>query len=255
MSALTDVCAALLTVGRDTGTIANDLQERSQQLRLAAARAAAVRSDDQTVVQAARRAAQAFQIAANACAQAAKLVQEVDRRAQRYVAQNCGSNSPAHSVRQTDAPGITAPPPRLGAGGSWPVQEEQPGGAVGQTNALSCVAAVGEMLSDGRLSQEQLIRDIGAPASVGSLARALGRSWRGGGLAGRSDFERVLSTAPFGAALHDGGRIAHLVVVAGADESGNLRIRDSWGGGSTYTMHREDFWKYWNGQVIFDSSR
>lgn len=151
----------------------------------------------------------------------------------------------APPVRPAPAPG-----PPAGAGGRWPVQNETPGGAVGQLTPGSCVSACGEMLTNGARSQQDLIDNIGAPSSVERLAGELGPEWRGG-YVDPEHLDTLAGRAPFVAELYDGGKIPHNVVVDGFDDAGNVRIRDPWDGGSTYTMTREDFKQYWNGRVVF----
>lgn len=138
----------------------------------------------------------------------------------------------------------------IGAGGSWRVFDEQPGGAVGQLNDLSCVSACGEMLS-GR-SQIDFVDALGSPSNAQALARELGEGWRGGQVGHIPDILKILDTCyPWGAELYEGGRMGHMVIVDGIRADGKIVIRDPWNGGSTYAMEVEEFQRVWNGNAAF----
>jgi hypothetical protein len=85
---------------------------------------------------------------------------------------------------------------------------------------------------------------------VDLLARSMGEGWRGG-YAGPKQLSALLGLGrPFGAELYEGGNLAHLVVVDGM-QAGQMLIRDSWAGGSTYRMTLQEFLRVWNGNVVF----
>jgi RHS repeat-associated protein len=138
-----------------------------------------------------------------------------------------------------------------GAGGGWQTIGETPGGAVGQLTPTSCVAACGEMLSGGTISQASLIGKIGDPSSSDLLAVALGDGWRGG-YVGPGQFDQLVGLGrPFGAEFYEGGSLGHMVVVDGENDIGDLMIRDPWAGGSTYSMAANEFQRVWNGIAVF----
>lgn len=138
----------------------------------------------------------------------------------------------------------------VGAGGGWQTIDETPGGAVGQLTSTSCVAACGEMLSGGTMSQASLIGKIGDPSDSGLLAHALGAGWRGG-YVGPGQLDQLLGLGrPFGAEFYEGGGLGHMVVVDGNNAIGNFMIRDPWGGGSTYSMTADEFLRVWNGNAV-----
>jgi RHS repeat-associated protein len=137
--------------------------------------------------------------------------------------------------------------PRAGAGGGWRVINETPGGAIAQSHPLSCGSACGEMVSG--IAQDQLIARAGAPTSAVALAEEMGDGWLGGELSSgmRSLLENNISWI---AQLKEFGSIAHMVVVDGLDEAGNVMIRDPWDGGSTYQMTVPDFESAWTGYAV-----
>ncbi|WP_117210971.1 hypothetical protein [Allorhizocola rhizosphaerae] len=138
---------------------------------------------------------------------------------------------------------------RMGAGGKWPTIDERQGGVVAQIDDMSCVSAVGEMLS-GR-PQRELIEELGSPSSAPPLARALGPPWRYRNC-DDDEIEMLNQSAPWGAELYDGnGRLGHMVLVDGFDAGGRLMIRDPADGGTTYKMDLDDFRRYWNGNAVY----
>ena len=132
-----------------------------------------------------------------------------------------------------------------GAGGTWPVIGETPGGAIGQSTPLSCGAACGEMVSG--VPQATIIQRAGTPMSAGALGDAIG--WRGGAT-GAPLSQLAGLRGPWVAELRSGsGGLGHFVVVDGA-QGGNLMIRDPWAGGSTYQMTFEAFTNHWTTRVV-----
>lgn len=113
---------------------------------------------------------------------------------------------------------------QVGAGGNWARIAEQEGGAIAQKTGTSCVSACGEMLT-GK-SQSQLIKAIGAPSNAQSLARALGKGWRGGYVGPENLNILLKSGQPFAAEFKEvGERLAHMVVVDGVNSAGQVLIR------------------------------
>ena len=101
-------------------------------------------------------------------------------------------------------------------------------------------------------SQSQLIKAIGAPSNAQSLARALGKGWRGGYVGPENLNILLKSGQPFAAEFKEvGERLAHMVVVDGVNSAGQVLIRDPWGVGTTYRMTMDAFLKAWNGIVVF----
>lgn len=133
-----------------------------------------------------------------------------------------------------------------GAGGSWNVINETPGGSVAQSTPVSCGAARGEMLSG--ISEADLIQAAGAPTDAASLARAIGGR---GGYVGPGSLNALIDNGPFAAHLYEGGPMGHFVVVDGLDQLGRIMIRDPWAGGSTYVMSPSEFLRVWNGEAVF----
>jgi hypothetical protein len=148
--------------------------------------------------------------------------------------------------------GRRTPKPATGAGGSWPVINERPSpDVVQQTDPMSCVAACGEMLSNGAIDQATLVHQIGKPSDPAMLAHQLGQDWQGGYVA-PSAFDQLLQRGSWGAELRtpDSGPVSHMVVVDGLDGAGNVTIRDPQDG-TRYEMTRDDFLQHWTGRVVF----
>jgi hypothetical protein len=147
--------------------------------------------------------------------------------------------------------------PLAGKGGEWPVLNERPSQeVVRQIRGKSCVSACGEMISDGRLRQADLIEALGMPADTRLLAKHLGPGWRGRYLDDVKVPEKLFQNGPFVADLREhtkpGHRIndAHAVVVDGLDSAGNVMVRDPQDG-TRYEMTRSNFDKYWTGCAVY----
>lgn len=142
--------------------------------------------------------------------------------------------------------GEESPKDRLstGPGGSWTVLNESIDhpGVVKQLSKDSCVAACGEMLSLGRLSQDDLISEIGAPAPLEALAPKLGVNWRSGFVRREDFFQLIALNKKFAAALRtlSTGKYSHAVVVVGLNISSRIVIHDPWQP-SQYEMTRDSF--------------
>ncbi len=144
---------------------------------------------------------------------------------------------------------------RAGKGGDWPVLNESAAAdCVLQFRGDACVAAVGEMLSDGRLNQVELFEKVRTIPEL--LAKELGPEWRCSFVA---DSESALNELlrrgkSWGVELKDEFRrqvsMGHMVVVDGLDEAGNVMIRDSQHA-TRYEMTREDFIKHWTGRAVY----
>jgi hypothetical protein len=145
-----------------------------------------------------------------------------------------------------------------GAGGDWPVIKERiSADVVQQIEKQSCVSAVGEMLSEGRLKQSDLIAKLGAPTDMCELAAELGPEWNGkrltpnslNALLGRGSFAaELLEEYPANGYARRGA--AHTVVVDGVDDFGSLMIRDPMHG-TRYEMLRSEFEKIWTGGAVW----
>jgi hypothetical protein len=140
-----------------------------------------------------------------------------------------------------------------GAGGSWPIIAENLNDStvVKQATPDSCVAACGEMLSQGNLSQSLLIGNIGAPAPIESLKPELGSNWRAGYVR-KKDLENLIlrKNKSLGAAMN-GRKLLHAVVVDGMALHNNVAIRDPWHP-SSYEMSAPNFHSFCTGIVVFE---
>lgn len=145
----------------------------------------------------------------------------------------------------------------VGKGGDWPVLNERSSlDVVRQASDDSCVAAVGEMLSQGALKQADLYN--GMVTIPEKLADVLGPGWKGG-LIPERNIEKAFdifvgSERPWGAELRDEFYhrvgMGHMVVVDGIDEAGDVMIRDPQHG-TRYEMTRETFMKHWSHRAVF----
>lgn len=148
----------------------------------------------------------------------------------------------------------------VGAGGSWKVIDEYPDpSVVKQLTPHSCVAAVGEMLLRSRgisVSQQEIIDIIGEPSSLQLLSSCLneidtnwdGESWHAVGVK-RKNLSVLLRQGAFGVVLREGRTLGHVVVVREIDNR-MLVIDDPWEG-TSYKMSLFEFFRHWNGEVIF----
>ena len=59
----------------------------------------------------------------------------------------------------------------------WPVLEQLSKNAIRQSLDDSCISAVAEMLSEGRLPEKELIEKLGTPANIVRLPDVLGSEW------------------------------------------------------------------------------
>ncbi len=114
-------------------------------------------------------------------------------------------------------------------------------GVVGQLTPESCVSAVGEMLSHGRLTQLELIQAFapnGGMAYYVELPGALGAGWTGRFPVAVGEF---LSDSPVGLVLKVFGQEGHCVVASRRDDV-TARILDPWpvGIGSSYDIAVDD---------------
>ncbi len=114
---------------------------------------------------------------------------------------------------------------------------------VQQVHDQSCVSAVGEMLSGGKIKQSSLIEKLGTEkVDARRLAPELGGEWEGHyvGVLSDAQVRDICKFGPFGATLKAFGADAHMVVVDGLSKQGRLLIRDP-AHGHRYEMTVDDF--------------
>ena len=104
------------------------------------------------------------------------------------------------------------------------------GGAVRQSTAGSCVAACGEMLSGGAMSQAEFLAQLGEWSNPGALAEALNAlegvtTWEGGYFASAADAVVAAQAGQMGAVLQAPFLPAHMVVLE-PGEAGMFLVRD-----------------------------
>lgn len=144
---------------------------------------------------------------------------------------------------------------KAGKGGDWPVLNERPSpDVVQQMTPDGCVAAVGEMLSEGRFGQLELYPEVNTMPE--ELARKLGPEWTSKFVNDKESAFTELHRRgkPWGAELHDTFfhriRMGHMVVVEGIDEVGNVVIRDPQDA-TRYEMTRHHFMEYWTARGVW----
>ena len=116
--------------------------------------------------------------------------------------------------------------------GPWVTEanEVTRGGAVRQSREGSCVSAVGEMLTEGRVTEKQLLTELGEWSNPESLAKELNKKtapseWTGGGFPTEEDALRAAQRGPFGAELRVGPKLGHMVYIEPL-ESGGFGVHD-----------------------------
>jgi len=141
---------------------------------------------------------------------------------------------------------------RAGSGsGPWidEVSKLRQGGAVAQMTGGSCVAACGEMLTNGAAVQRMLLDSLGDWSNAESLANKLGSAWKGGGLSAE-DALLVARNGPIGAVLNSPYQRGSHMVYMEPINSGLFLVRDPWNGGSTYQVNVDWVQKYVVGAVF-----
>jgi hypothetical protein len=148
-----------------------------------------------------------------------------------------------------------------GAGGDWRVLNERVSAdVVQQFHPRTCVAAAGEMLSEGRLDQQFLANEFKKywpaelqndhkKAAIEWLAKELGPDWKAGAISTKSLDALLEDGRCFCADFREPGYDGHAVVVDGLDQKGNIRVRDPWKK-TRYEMTRTDFLDAWKGQRV-----
>ena len=148
----------------------------------------------------------------------------------------------------------------------WEVQNERfSEDAIRQKRGRSCTSACGEMITNGKVKEDTLIKELleyhleemrtdDMPASMHDLATELNRldgpGWRGG-LVDDDKLETLLRRGKVIAELKEPtDPIAHAVLVDGMSSSGNLVVRDPWEG-TKYEMKVSEFFCYMTGNVCF----
>jgi len=127
-------------------------------------------------------------------------------------------------------------------------------GVIRQSKDLSCTAAIGEMLSGGRLTEAELIEKIGENASLRDLGKELG-NWKFESCDVGKELEEINSKCESGswvAKFFDrfGDRSHHVVIVDGKNSlTGRLLIRDPFEG-TRYEMNIPEFLRVWNGECL-----
>ena len=151
------------------------------------------------------------------------------------------------------------PPSRAGAFGRWwrIYGEMLDSRVVRQTTSVSCHSACGEMLSDGRITQAQLLEVLGeGMKTFDQLLRALNGFGRGifaGEEFQPSGFDRVLEHSPWIAMVFAAdARAFHMVLVESFDTP-YFTILDPWDG-TKYTVLKGEFFDFWTGLALWQEA-
>ena len=126
---------------------------------------------------------------------------------------------------------------------------------VRQANRDSCISAVGEMLSEGRLAEKELIELLGKRPDISDLVDHLGPEWTDE-VRRFNSVSEICEKGPWAAELMKNAgteleKSLHTVVVDGISDSGNLIIRDPWEG-TKYEMTIKHFLvDVWNGRAVY----
>lgn len=137
---------------------------------------------------------------------------------------------------------------------NWEAQNEQfSPDVIRQLNDDSCVSAAGEMLSEGRLSQNALIDKLGERPNILDLVKHLGPEWTSQAKSFKSLAE--VSNKPWAAELLENAgtdleKSLHVIVIEGLSPTSNLIVRDPWEG-TKYEMTQKVFLKLWTGQAAY----
>lgn len=142
----------------------------------------------------------------------------------------------------------------------WAVLNERfASDVVRQSDQGSCVAAVGQMLSKGELSEAELIKTIGIPGNPKQLAKQLEEKIGGGWSSkarGKIGIEEMCKNGPWAAMLDEytwfpiRGNQPQLVMVEGLDDLGRLKISDPLEG-TRYEMTIQDFNDAFSGSTVY----
>lgn len=124
---------------------------------------------------------------------------------------------------------------------------------VRQTTDDSCISAVGEMLSQGRLSEKELITKLGERPDIFDLLEHLGPNWSKKGKF--RSLAEIGKNGPWGTELMENagtdlGKSVHSVIVEVITSSGNVVIHDPWEG-TVYEMTEKNFNKGWTRRIVY----
>ncbi|GAA1394193.1 RHS repeat-associated core domain-containing protein [Catellatospora coxensis] len=158
----------------------------------------------------------------------------------------------ARTLKEVPEPKVGGNP--SGTSGPWlPDKGVTPGGAPTQTTPGSCISACGQMLSNGALSEAELLENIGNWGNPKRLADELNKLEDGGDWvhSGFGSGEHALEAAnrgPMGAVLFAPGN-RHMVVIEPLG-NGNFLVRDTLPSGRTYKVD-SNWIKTWVVEGVF----
>ncbi|MEV6596496.1 hypothetical protein AB0M36_06450 [Actinoplanes sp. NPDC051346] len=160
-----------------------------------------------------------------------------------------------HTAAKTERD-LTAGETGVGAGsGPWFDEgtNHRDGGAVQQTTDGSCVSASGEMLTDGRVTQAELLSELGDWSNLSALRDELNKhdgegTWTGHYFQDGGEALRQASEGPMAAQVQAPFGRAHMVILE-PGENGSFTVRDP-NEGSSYDVDGAWVEKYVSGGVF-----
>jgi hypothetical protein len=198
-------------------------------------------------------AGRAVEPTAEDAAAAARAATNAEAGAARSVAAEGGSAAPSVTTTPpivTDA--LTAVPGVVGSAGGvdganvgpWSsgIRNVVDNGTFTQCGNGSCVSATAQVLTNGAVTEKQIVAKIGEWADPTKLPSVLNElapgatPWRGGYFVSAEDALAIASRGPMGAVLQAPGSAAHMVTISPISGSNGLfRVQDT-GVGKTYDV-------------------
>jgi hypothetical protein len=147
-----------------------------------------------------------------------------------------------------------ARPHSTGAGsGPWVEPTAVPGGAVAQSSEGACVSACGEMLTNGRISQSDLLDNLGEWSTPNALRDHLNNvdtpGWHGGYFVDDDAAVQAARSGTIAVTLQSPMQRGQHMVITEPLPDGTFRVRDPYGGGSTYIVNEDWIRQYVAGGV------
>jgi len=123
-----------------------------------------------------------------------------------------------------------------------------------QSTKDSCISAVGDMLTDGKVTEQELIHKLGERPGIKDLPDLLGTGWTSEARNFKSLAE-IGQHRPWGAEMMENSgteleKSFHAVVVDGINSKGLVVIRDPWEG-TIYEMTQDKFLKDWTRGAVY----
>lgn len=141
----------------------------------------------------------------------------------------------------------------------WPVMNEHfSADVIRQSHNSSCISAVGQMLTNGKLSEKDLMAKLGTPGDISRLPTVLGDEWTKETIKSTTLAE-IGKHGPWAAEMLDSPwtkfpNPPHVVLVKGRSTAGNVLICDPLEG-TEYEMTVSNFFATWSGRAAYRRSK